>query len=189
MATAGDKERWYAEALLVVAARDGDREAFAELVRRRQGWIRALMRRCCRDRDLADDLAQQAFLQAWRRMDQLRRPDLFGAWLKRLAISIWLQHLRKSDALSGADAVDAAEAEWPPDAGVAVDLDRALATLPDTMRLCVVLSYQEGMTHAEIADMTGLPPGTVKSHIRRGTQRLRSLLSDYRHSACPEEPS
>lgn len=187
MPGARDHERRRAEALLVAAARDGDRDAFAELVRRHQAWIRALMRRCCGDRDLADDLAQQAFLQAWRRLFQLRRSDRFGAWLKRLAISLWLQHLRKADTLANADTVDAVEAAWPPDATVTVDLERALAALPDAMRLCVVLSYQEGMTHGEIAEMTDLPPGTVKSHIRRGTQRLKCLLSDYRHDSCPRD--
>jgi RNA polymerase sigma-70 factor (ECF subfamily) len=65
-------------------------------------------------------------------------------------------------------------------AGLALDLDAALALLPPAVRLCVVLSYQEGMSHGEIAAHAGLPVGTVKSHVRRGARRLQTLLSAYR---------
>lgn len=167
------------EALLVGLARNGDRSAFAELVRRRQVWIRNLMRRCCGDITLADDLAQQVFIQAWRTVHHLRQPKKFGAWLKRVAINVWLQHVRKNDPLKGADEYDGNGPAQHDAAAVAMDLDRALAALPDHVRLCIVLSYHERMTHGQIAEFTGLPMGTVKSHIRRGTQRLQQLLSAY----------
>ncbi len=176
------------EALLVGLARTGDRDAFAELVRRRQSWIRNLMRRCCGDLSLADDLAQQVFLQAWRKIPSLRQPDRFAAWLRRLAVNTWLQHLRANDALYNADTIDDTEPAPCETPGVAMDLDRALASLPDIVRLCVVLSHRDGMTHGEIADLTDLPLGTVKSHIRRGTLRLRQLLTAYRETTRPEEP-
>jgi RNA polymerase sigma factor (sigma-70 family) len=163
-------------------ARTGDRDAFAELVRRRQSWVRNLMRRCCGDETLADDLAQQAFLQAWRKISKLRQPDRFGPWLKRLAVNVWLQHARKHDVLDEAEAADeiwGTEGSTQDAPGEAVDLDRALATLAGRARLCVVLAYHEGMTHDEISELTGLPLGTVKSHIRRGTERLRSMLVGY----------
>ena len=60
-----------------------------------------------------------------------------------------------------------------------VDLDAALATLQPEVRLCVVLAYSEGLSHPEIASFTGLPLGTVKTHISRGAARLREVLSDY----------
>lgn len=60
-----------------------------------------------------------------------------------------------------------------------MDLDRALATPSSPVRLCIVLSYHEGMTHDEIAELSGLPLGTVKSYIRRGTERLRQRLAAY----------
>ena len=177
------------EAILAGLARTGDRDAFAELVKRRQAWIRNLMRRCCNDATLADDLAQQVFMQAWKNIPQLQRVSRFGAWLKRTAINVWLQYLRKSDPLKHADAsVDTRPA--PQDAGsTAIDLNRALATLSDHVRLCIVLSYHEQMTHGEIADLTGMPLGTVKSHIRRGTQRLQEFLSAYNDSPNGEQPS
>lgn len=167
------------EALVAALARTGDRNAFAELVRRRQSWIRNLMRQCCGDITLGDDLAQQVFLQAWRDIRQLRTPKTFGAWLKRLAINTWLQHLRKKDALRGADDPRKAELAIRETTGVRMDLERALATLSDPVRLCVVLSYYEGLSHGEIVKLIDLPLGTVKSHIRRGTQRLQQLLSAY----------
>jgi RNA polymerase sigma-70 factor (ECF subfamily) len=64
-----------------------------------------------------------------------------------------------------------------------MDLDRALATLPETERLHLVLSYNEGLTHSEISELTSTPLGTVKSHIRNGSLRLREALSAYREDS------
>lgn len=175
------------EALLVALSRRGDRTAFEELVRRRQVWIRNLLRRCCNDPALADDLAQQAFLQAWNNIPRLQDPARFGAWLKRIAVNGWLQQLRRHDPLAGAaEFADRAEARESP-AAVAIDLDRALATLSGDVRLCIVLAYHERMTHEEFAHVAGLPLGTVKSHVRRGTQRLQQLLSAYIDVDAAEE--
>ncbi len=170
------------EPILVGLARKGDRDAFAQLVRLRQSWIRNLMRRCCSDPTLADDLAQQTFLRAWRRIRQVKRPDRFGGWLKRVAVNVWLQHASKNDPLKNADDADAWDDAAPARNDVVaagIDLDRALASLPAHPRLCLVLSYHEGMTHEEIAEVANIPAGTVKSHIRRGAQRLRARLSAY----------
>lgn len=173
--------RW-SEAALVRCAQAGDAEGFAELVRRRQSWLRNLMRRSCGDAALAEDLAQEAFLQAWRQLDQLRTPDRFGPWLRRLAVNIWLQHCRRADPLRHAAEIGkGVEVTAPAHAvvGIAADLDRALMRLTAVERLCILLSYHEGMSHAEIAAETVLPLGTVKSHIARGGARLREFLSDY----------
>lgn len=177
------------EALLASLSRNGDRDAFAELVKRRQNWIRSLMRRCCGDVTLADDLAQQVFLQAWRNMPRLQQPRRFGAWIKRIAINVWLQHLRKHDPLKNADEPAEIDSVHKDATGEAIDLDRALAMLADHVRLCIVLSYHEGMTHAEIAELTGMPLGTIKSHVRRGTKRLQEFLSAYAESPTVEQQS
>ena len=176
------------EALVVALARGGDRDAFAELVRRRQSRVRNLMRHLCGDIDLADDLAQQVFLQAWRKVRHLRRPDRFGAWLKRLATNVWLQHMRKTRAWRDTQELDEAQLPTCDTTDVAVDLRSALATLAAPVRSCVVLSHHAGMTHEEIAEALDLPLGTVKSHIKRGSERLRGLLSAYADDAGPEEP-
>ena len=167
------------EALVVSLATRGDRDAFAELVRRRQPWIRNLMRRLCGSAELADDLAQHVFLLAWRKIRQLRQPERFGAWLKRIAINEWMQHDRKRtpDWVSDIDELPLPARALSVDE--AIDLDRALDELPGPVRLCIVLNYHERMSHGEIAESTGMQLGTVKSHIRRGSKRLRERLSAY----------
>ncbi len=166
------------EAQVIALAAAGSDEAFAELVRRRQGSLRALMRRLCGDAALADDLAQQAFLQAWRTLRQLRSPGAFGGWLRQVAVHVWLRHARlvrpPLDPIEDLDAEPAAES---PDPAARLDLSAALAQLKPTQRLCIILNYVEGLSHAEVAASTGWPLGAVKSHIARGTARLRRLLS------------
>jgi RNA polymerase sigma factor (sigma-70 family) len=169
-----------AEAAVVALAMSGDRDAFSELVRRRQSWLRNLLRRLCRDPALADDLAQQVFLRAWRSLPTLKSVAAFGAWLRRLAINTWLAHLRSAP--PPVASLDSAELPVPvavASTAEQLDLDRALAQLSREERMCVVLSYNEGMSHGEISLMTGLPLGTVKSHIKRGAERLRARLSAY----------
>lgn len=167
------------ESVLVGLARAGNRSAFAELVERRQTWIRNLMRRCSGDAVLADDLSQQVFMQAWRTIHQLRDADRLAAWLKRLAINSWLQHQRRYDPIGGADEYGENVSKHTDTPGIAIDLDRALTTLPNDVHLCIVLSYHERMTHAEIEAFSGLPLGTIKSHIRRGTKKLQEQLAAY----------
>jgi len=168
---------------VVALAMGGDRRAFTELVWRRQSWLRNLLRRLCRDPSLADDLAQQVLLQAWRALPRLQSVGAFGAWLRRLAINAWLAHLRGGGAVP-AVSLDIAEhteafASVLPASGTQLDLDRALARLSHEERLCVVLAYSEGLSHGEISSATALPLGTVKSHVRRGAERLRMLLHAY----------
>ena len=174
---------------MVRLARNGDRQAFSELVSRRQAWVRKLMRRSCGDSVLADDLSQQVFLQAWKALPQLHEPGKFGPWLKRLAVNEWLQYARRNDPVRDADELcNEATANDDP-ARIAMDLDAALATLAHDARLCIVLAYHEGMTHDEIAQLTDIPAGTVKSHIRRGTVRLREQLAAYAGVAGGEQDS
>jgi RNA polymerase sigma-70 factor (ECF subfamily) len=167
------------ESIVVRLARNGDRKAFSELVSRRQAWIRNLMRRSCGDMALADDLSQQVFLQAWKSLGQLHDPGSFGAWLKRLAVNTWLQHRRRNDPIREAGELGDETRTTDAAARIAMDLDTALATLADDARICVVLAYHEGMTGDEIAELTAMPVGTVKSHIRRGSLRLREQLAAY----------
>jgi RNA polymerase sigma-70 factor (ECF subfamily) len=186
-----------AEGAVVALAMNGDDDAYGELVRRRQAAIRQLFRRLTRDPALADDLAQQTFVHAWKSIRTLRSPAAFGAWLRKLAVNCWLQQARTKrhevmlghEALVGEGAF--ADGADPSTAGAAqaaavegsvtarLDLDAALAALPPDARLCVVLAYSEGMSHAEISDSTAMPLGTVKSHIARGAARLRALLQGY----------
>ncbi len=167
------------EALVVSLAARGDRDAFTELVRRRQSWLRNLMRRLSGDSVLADDLSQKVFLKVWRKIRQIKRPDRFGGWIKRMAVNEWVDYQRSSNTYRDREYDDAVQPGRPASPAVAMDLDRALSTLPEPVRLCVVLSYHERMTHREIAELTDMQLGTVKSHVRRGSQKMRELLAAY----------
>ena len=168
------------ELSVVMCAIAGDDSAYGELVRRRQGAIRQLFRRLCRDPALADDLAQQTFLQAWRAIQTVKSPAAFGGWLKRLAVNVWLQRLRADRPWKNTDDLASLADEGAQHTlAERLDLDGALATLPPAVRLCITLAYAEHMSHREICEATGLPLGTVKSHITRGAARLRQVLGAY----------
>lgn len=173
-----------AEATLAALAIAGDDPAYGELVRRRQSQIRNLLRRLCRDPALADDLAQQSFLQGWRRVRSLQAPAAFGGWLRKIAVNTWLQHVRtRGEVTMQSRFLEPAGPEsgptHEPTVAERVDLDRALSQLAPDVRLCIALAYGEQMSHREIADAAELPLGTVKSHITRGAAQLRTLLSAY----------
>ena len=173
------------EATVVALAMTGDDAAFGELVRRRRRLRRELWRRLCRDPALADDLSQAAFLQAWRSLPALKAPGAFGGWLRKLAVNLWLQHIRRHGReVPPLDAGETVETfGYEATVGEKLDLDRALELLPGDMRLCIVLAYVERMSHSEINDVTGIPLGTVKSHIARGSGRLREILNAYGSTA------
>jgi RNA polymerase sigma-70 factor, ECF subfamily len=156
-----------------------DSEAFAEIVRRCQNRVRNFMHRLCNRADLADDLAQQVFLKIWRSIHQLKTPGAFYGWLHKIMISIWLEDLRRNK-LDFVEWNESMPLEAHPESpGKRIDLDAALAQLPPSMRLCIVLAYNNGLSHQEIADATQMPLGTVKSNISRGAAKLKELLSDY----------
>jgi RNA polymerase sigma-70 factor (ECF subfamily) len=169
------------EAALILAAQARDQAAFGELVRRRQGWARSLLRRMCRNDAEADDLAQEAFVKAWERLRDLETPAAFSGWFRRVAVTTFLMAKRRQKA--NLDPIDdaselASDASAPDSAaGARIDLERALKRLSDGERICITLNHGEGMSHGEIAEMTGLPLGTVKSHVQRGTEKLRKILA------------
>jgi RNA polymerase sigma-70 factor (ECF subfamily) len=170
------------EAALIVAVKAKDQGAFAELVKRRQSWARGLFRRLCAGNHAeADDLAQEAFMRAWDRMSDLQTPAAFPGWFRRIAVTAFLMSRRRMRA--GHDSLDdtmplISEDSLPDaQAGAKIDLEKALAQLSDAERLCVTLNHGEGLSHGEIAEVTGIPLGTVKSHVLRGTDKLRRWLS------------
>lgn len=161
---------------LVLAA--GDQRAYAALVTRHQQAVRGLLMRLCRNHALADDLAQDAFVKAYNKISSYSGSGSFRAWLCRIAYNEFLMSARKRKAAD--QALERLQAEphetstRPGAPGARVDLDRALATLGDEERACVVMCYAGGLSHSEAADAMGLPLGTVKSHVNRGRARLKA---------------
>ncbi len=169
------------ESSLAALAMSGDDNAFEELVRRRQGTIRSLMRKLTGDRTVADDLSQEAFFQAWRRIRSLKIPGAFGGWLRQVAINIFLQHIRRNKQnKETSDESFSDMATDRKDPSVGVDLEKAMKRLEPNERICIVLSYSERLSHREIHVITGFPIGTIKSYINRGAIKLREHLTDYR---------
>lgn len=160
----------------IVAA--ADRQAFAELVRRHERVVRGMLVRLTGRPADADDLAQEAFVQAWRRIGSYRGQDRFRAWLCQITYSRFLMGLRRDRSRKRVLEQAAAERvgidEAVPLPGASLDLDRALASLGEDERACVVLCYASGLSHSEAAEVTGLAIGTVKSHVNRGRARLKA---------------
>lgn len=159
-------------------AASGQEAAFEALVRRYQGKVRGLTRRLAPRPVEADDLAQAAFLTAWRKIGTYRGGS-FKAWLCTIAYREFLQARRKQkpevefDEGAHVIAFDVSAARMADH----MDLDRALKTLPENQRICVVLCVAAGLSHAEAAGATGFPLGTVKSHVNRGVAALRKQLA------------
>jgi RNA polymerase sigma-70 factor (ECF subfamily) len=169
------------EELATLVAAAGDRAAFGELIRRHQGVVRGMLARLTRDRALADDLAQDAFIRAFERIGSFRGEGGFKAWLCRIAYTEMLQTQRRRRSRErtqeGLRVLEEIGSTAAADRGDIVDLDRALAQLSAHERACVVLCYACGMSHSEAAEATGLPPGTVKSHVNRGREKMKALMS------------
>jgi RNA polymerase sigma-70 factor, ECF subfamily len=168
-----------ADPLVIALACAGDSRAFGEIVKRRHGRVRKFMYHLCRRPAQGDDLAQQVFLTAWKSLAQLRSAAAFDGWLKRIMVTTWLEELRRQKIAFAAELDAEQMGSYRDTTAEGLDLDAALARLPPDARLCIVLSYNEGMSHPEIAEATGLPLGTVKTNIARGAARLRETLAAY----------
>lgn len=159
-----------------------DRSAFEQLVRRHQGMVRAQLRRLLRgDAAKADDLAQETFLLAWRKLHQFRGEARFSTWLYRIAYSCFLQARRKaSSAAEGMD-FDALDQRAVPRNAVELrlDVERAMGRLSAIEQIVLLHVVQLGLSHDEAAYVLAMPLGTVKSHTRRGKDKLRALLADW----------
>lgn len=168
-----------ADPLVIALACAGDSRAFGEIVKRRQGRVRKFMYHLCRRPALGDDLSQQVFLTAWKSLPHLRSAAAFDGWLKRIMVTTWLEEVRRHKLTYAAELDEDAAGAHHETTAERLDLDAALARLPPEARLCVVLAYNDGLSHPEIVALTGLPLGTVKSHISRGAARLRETLAAY----------
>ena len=174
-------------ALVARVLLDGDRRAFEQLVRRHQGMVRAQLRRLLHgDEAAADDIAQDVFLIAWRKLDQFRGDAAFRTWLYRIAWSCFLQAQRRKSML--ADEADEAEPAAAPPCPVDLQLDfeRALHRLSGAEHVVLLHCVQLGLSHEEAAFVLAMPLGTVKTHASRGKAKLKSWLAAWHNGTAQE---
>jgi RNA polymerase sigma-70 factor, ECF subfamily len=174
-----------ADRALVDRCLQGDLGAFEELYRAHSGRLFSLTSRMLGNPADAEDLLQEVFLAAHRKLDTFRGDSALATWLYRLATNLCLDYLR-SRATRSSQVTDSLDDEpWIADASSRrlaertvskMDLERALALLPEGCRAAFVLHDIEGLEHQEVADALGIAEGTSKSQVHKARMRLRALL-------------
>lgn len=179
-------------------ARRGDERAARELVERFQRPVFSIVNRMVRDHELAEDLAQEAFVRTFNNLDRYDPSYKFSSWLFKIAYNLTVDHLRRKElktiSIHGApDAMTAerqeatsitleSEEEAPDDRleaqELAGELERAIGTLREDYRTAILLRHVEGRAYEEIAEIMDIPLGTVKTYIFRARRQLREELSD-----------
>ena len=168
---------------LVRRAQAGDVGAYEGLYRGHAAAIFALCRRMVRDETEARELVQDVFVRAWERLTSFRGQSVFGTWLHRLAVNVVLERLRvmKRDAArhveDDGDEMFFGAHSNAGDMDTRMDLEAALATLPQGSRTVFVLHDMEGYSHDEIAQMTGIAPGTARAQLWRARRALMKRMA------------
>lgn len=166
------------ERALVERARQNDTLAYERLYEMHIGRVFALCVRLCNDRDMAEDLAQEAFVLAWRKLDSFRGDSAFGSWLYRITTNTVLSYLRKQKPFRNMlDIDDIEEQGQKEDIGLRMSLNDAIAGLPNGARAVFVLYSLEGYTHDEIAGLLGIAQGSSKAQLHRARQLLQAKLT------------
>lgn len=164
------------DAALVQRARAGDVAAFELLAARHVKTVLGLLRQAAGDEHLAEDAAQEALVQAYRKLKQLEDPARFGAWLYAIA----LRSVRKVSARRAALAEAHPRAENPQATERDGRVRAAVAGLPEAYRVAVTLRYLEGLNASEIGSRLGEPAATVRARLARGREMLKAALKDER---------
>ena len=170
---------------LLIRAQAGDRAAFSDLVRTHQDEVYTLALRLTADRELAADVAQEAFVRAWRALPKFRGDARFSTWIHRIVVNVaWTQ--RRKQSKHRADPIDesfvepAAESISPEraaeSAAIRGRLRAALQTLALPVRTVVVLKDVYGWSHGEIAEHLDITVSAAKVRLHRGRRQLRTIL-------------
>jgi RNA polymerase sigma-70 factor (ECF subfamily) len=179
--TGSDEDRRAAEARLVKAAQAGDLPAFERLYRDNERKVFALCLRMTCDAALAEELTQEVFVRAWRKLGSFRGESAFSSWLYPMAVNVALTERRSRRRRDARIVATEDPARLEPPAAVprpeqGFDLEKALARLPPGARAVFVLHDVEGRTHEEIAALLSLAPGTSKAQLHRARRLLREVL-------------
>jgi RNA polymerase sigma-70 factor (ECF subfamily) len=176
---------------LLQLARRGDRQAFETLVRQHQAAVFSIAYRMLGRRDVAEDLAQDVFLQLYRRLDSIESLEHLGHWLRRVAANLAIDWLRRpahaaTQPLDDEQPIASPESECDPLMTRA--LSRLLGELAPAPRAVMLLRYQEDLDVADIASALDMPINTVKSHIKRSLTALRGKLIGAQLICAEEMP-
>ena len=170
------------DALLARRAASGDAQAFERLYRKHAGRVHGtLWRLCGRNHARAEELTQDAFVRAWRKLAEFRHESAFGTWLYRLAVNVALMDLRSRGGNEDLEE-PILEREFQEPQGserraeLGLDLERLVATLPPRARAVLVLHDVEGWKHEEIAAELGMAVGSSKAQLHRARGLLRARL-------------
>ncbi len=176
------EERVTTTAALVARAQAGDTAAFGQLYRGHVDRVFAVCLRMVADRGRAEELTQRAFVKAWQALGSFRGESAFGSWLHRIAVNVVLvemrsarrrqQRIQTTDDLTCYDCPGGGAAP-----GERLDLEEAIASLPEQARAVLVLHEIEGFKHDEIAEMLEIAPGTSKAHLHRARKLLMERLN------------
>lgn len=168
--------------ILLAAVRDGSDRAFNTLIDRHQQAVRTFLRGLVANHSDADDMAQETFLAAWTQAKSFRRQGSVRSWLFSIAWRKakdsqrrWFRSTRRDTAYHEFSSGDEAAETGTEDR---ILLRQALLSLPMDQRAAVALCLGSGYTHAEAADMLGIPLGTIKSYVLRGREKLRDILGE-----------
>jgi len=176
-----------ADLQLICSCREGRKEACSQLLARYEGYIYSLCYRFSQQREDALELTQEAMIKVVAALPSYQANRPFKPWLRRVVINACLNVLRQKQPeslpLEDADRLPATASGTNPAEQAELweaqkALQHALAALPPLVRLVVVLRHQEGLRYQEIAEETGLSPGTVRTYLHRGRQQLRQALRD-----------
>ena len=168
--------------LIACVLQHGDESAYAVLVARHQEFLRHFLRRLTAgDHAAADDLAQEAFLRAWQKLEMYRGEAPWRTWLCGIGYRLFLGRMRRREPLDRADELPADRDETAPFAPpeLAMDLEAAMAQLSAPERAAITLCFQSGCSHEEAAAALALPLGTLKTHILRAKEKLRRSLASW----------
>lgn len=180
---------------LVLRARDGDQDAFGEIVRAYQRKVYGLAIRMTRRHEVADDIVQETFIRAYRNLGRFELGRPLAPWLTKIATNLAINHLngvaRREQSLYTEDQPDGPEEkpssrsiEWDPlsaleSAERMTALERAMERLSSEHRAVLILKVDEGMRYHEIAEALEISEGTVMSRLFRARQKLKELLGEY----------
>jgi RNA polymerase sigma-70 factor (ECF subfamily) len=175
------------ETELVLKARDGDRNAFNELVRIHAQGVMNVIYRMCGDAQVAEDAAQETFIRAWSHLGSFRVDSSLRNWLYRIALNTATDMLRREKHILPNDVEELSLADpQPGPEGIYLQEERtalvqaAIQSLPDASRAVLVLKEYEGLSYREIADALDIPIGTVMSRLNYARKTLKEKLEAQR---------